>query len=128
MNDADKLSQDAALSPQRRLSATTSGDSEQKFMKGGSFGELLRESSERAHKSETLLLNSWQPDDRKDGKPRSCHMQTITLEAGGRKADVKVYWNKRSPPGLFNHAPPFYFMSYYIISTQVQALNLSTIS
>jgi len=44
-------------------------------------------------KSNTLLLNTWQPDGEK------CHMQTMRIKSNELQSDVKVYWNKLSPPG-----------------------------
>jgi hypothetical protein len=69
---------------------------------GGTFGELIRD-DDQGFKSEMLLLNSWQPDGKVIEKPRTCHMQTMTFkeEKTENKGDVKVYWNKRSPPGSF---------------------------
>lgn len=62
------------------------------------------EMTEKVHKSQHLLLNSWQPDGKSDGKPKTCHMQTMTMNDGiSEPSDVKVYWNKLSPPGWFQH-------------------------
>jgi hypothetical protein len=49
-------------------------------------------------KSNILLRNTWKPDG------EHCHMQTLTvkLDDDVEKSDVKVYWNKMSPPGAFN--------------------------
>lgn len=82
-----------------------------RFYMGGGFGDLTRrptvdmdrapfETTEKVHKSQALLLNSWQPN----GKARTCHMQTMTINDGSSEpTDVKVYWNKLSPPGWFEH-------------------------
>jgi hypothetical protein len=60
-------------------------------------------SAKKLLKSNTLLLNTWQPD----GK--SCHMQTMTFidfekkdDGTEKQGDAKVYWNSVSPPGKFN--------------------------
>ena len=68
------------------------------FLKGGTFGELIRD-DEQGFKSEMLLLNSWQPESKSGDIPRSCHMQTMKFKNGEAQGDVKVYWNKRKPPG-----------------------------
>lgn len=72
--------------------------SKNQLLKGGTFGELIRD-DEQGFKSETLLLNSWQPESKSGDKPRSCHMQTMKLKCKNHEGDVKVYWNKRKPPG-----------------------------
>ena len=68
------------------------------FLKGGTFGELIRD-DEQGFKSEMLLLNSWQPESKSGDIPRSCHMQTMKFKNGKAQGDVKVYWNKMTPPG-----------------------------
>ena len=68
------------------------------FFKGGTFGELIRD-DEQGFKSEMLLLNSWQPESKSGDIPRSCHMQTMKFKNGKAQGDVKMYWNKRKPPG-----------------------------
>lgn len=75
-----------------------SGPSKVHFLKGGTFGELIRD-DEQGFKSEMLLLNSWQPESKSGDIPRSCHMQTMKFKNGKAQGDVKVYWNKRKPPG-----------------------------
>ncbi len=84
-----------------------------RMMSGGGFGDLTRrptvdtarapfETTEKVHKSQALLLNSWQPDGKSDGKAKTCHMQTMKMNDGiSEPTDVKVYWNKLSPPGWF---------------------------
>jgi hypothetical protein len=71
------------------------------FFQGGTFGELIRD-DEQGFKSEMLLLNSWQPESKIGDKPRTCHMQTMKFKNGDAQGDVKVYWNKRKPPGWFS--------------------------
>ncbi len=87
--------------------AAEKGDPDQfkgQLLKDGTFGELIRD-DEQGFKSETLLLNSWQPESKSGDKPRSCHMQTMKFKCKDGKdgenheGDVKVYWNKMTPPG-----------------------------
>ena len=75
-----------------------SGPSKVHFLKGGTVRELIRD-DEQGFKSEMLLLNSWQPESKSGDIPRSCHMQTMKFKNGKAQGDVKVYWNKRKPPG-----------------------------
>lgn len=87
-------------------SAAENGNSDQykgQLLKDGTFGELIRD-DEQGFKSEMLLLNSWQPESKSGDIPRSCHMQTMKFKNGNAQGDVtqgdvKVYWNKMTPPG-----------------------------
>jgi hypothetical protein len=63
--------------------------------------------------SNVSMQNTWKPD------PPNCHMQTIKMkdiqkqdgkETESYEADVKVYWNKISPPGAF-HSPQSCFLT-----------------
>ncbi len=95
-NSFDSHSHDHGRAPELHRSPTSS------------FHELQHtdqkiKSAKKLLKSNTLLLNTWQPD----GK--NCHMQTMTFidfekEADGqeRQGDAKVYWNSVSPPGKCN--------------------------
>jgi hypothetical protein len=84
----------------KKMSENQAADRGSLFAKEDNF---LR--GETCVKNEMLLLNSWQPESNIGDKPRSCHMQTMKFKCkdskDGKKheGDVKVYWNKRKPPG-----------------------------
>jgi hypothetical protein len=94
-NSFDSHSHDHARAPELHRSPTSSVHDLQHAPAVKSAKKLL--------KSNTLLLNTWQPDG------THCHMQTMTFvdfekKADGqeRQGDAKVYWNSVSPPGECN--------------------------